>query len=94
VGVLDRLLGTRRRPRVLLVSKTECPLCDEAREELDHARAEVDFELEVRKIDDDAELRAAHALEVPVIFIDGKKKFFGKVSRLLLVRELRGAARG
>ena len=76
------------------MSKSTCPLCDEAREALDHARGEIDFELEVVKIEDDEALRAAHALEVPVIFIDGKKKFFGRVSPLLLVRELRGAARG
>jgi glutaredoxin len=78
---------------VLLVSKSECPLCDEAKDELEHARRQVSFELEVRSIDSDDALRAAHALEVPVIFIDGKKKFFGKVSGVLLLRELRGAAR-
>ena len=82
-----------RTPRVLLVSKGDCPLCDEAKHELDHARGLVPFELEVRSIDTDEALRAAHALEVPVIFVDGKKKFFGKVSDLLLVRELRAAAR-
>lgn len=86
------LFGARRRPRVLLVSKQDCGLCDEAKEALEHARARVDYDLEVRSIDDDASLREAHALEVPVIFIDGRKKFFGRVSLPLLLRELRGAA--
>jgi glutaredoxin len=75
------------------VTKSECPLCDEAKEALEHARAKVPFELEVRSLDDDDDLKRAHALEVPVVFVDGEKKFFGKVAPLLLVRELRAAAR-
>jgi glutaredoxin len=81
------------KPRVLLVSKRVCPLCDEAKHALERAAAEVPFELEVRLIDDDERLREAHALEVPVVFIDGKKKMFGKISPLLLLRELRAASR-
>ena len=59
-----------RRPAVLLVSKRECPLCDEAKHALDAARKQVDFNLEVRLIDEHPELREAHALEVPVVFIE------------------------
>jgi glutaredoxin len=81
-----------RTPRVLLVSKSECPLCDEAKHALEVVGGEIPFAMEVRSIDDDSELRAAHALEVPVVFIDGKKRFFGKVSPLLLRRELRAAS--
>ena len=81
-----------RAPRVLLVSKSECPLCDEAKHALEVVGGEIPFALEVRRIEDDEALRAAHALEVPVVFIDGKKMFFGKVSPLLLRRELRAAA--
>jgi glutaredoxin len=78
-------------PHVLLVSKRVCPLCDEAKHALDAAAREIAFTLETRLVDDDPALHAAHALEVPVVFIDGKKKFFGKVSPLLLKRELRAA---
>ncbi|MBI3722947.1 glutaredoxin family protein [bacterium] len=93
MSLLDRLRGPARRPRVLLVTKMECPLCEEAKAELEHASSEVAFDLELRSIEDDPELARAHALEVPVIFVDGKKKLFGRVSRTLLLRELRGAAR-
>ncbi len=81
-----------RTPRVLLVSKSECPLCDAAKHALEVVGAEILFALEVRRIEDDEALRAAHALEVPVVFVDGKKRFFGQVSPLLLRRELRVAA--
>jgi glutaredoxin len=83
-----------RRPLVLLVSKRECPLCDEAKHALDSAATKLDFALEIRRIDEDAELHAKHSLEVPVVFIDGKKRFFGRVAPLLLLRELRAAAAG
>jgi len=93
VSLLDRILGPRRRPRVLLVTKSDCPLCDEAREALARANDAVPFDLEVKSIDTDAALHAEHALEVPVVFVDGRKRFFGRVSPLLLRRELRAAAR-
>ena len=72
--------------RITLYSRRDCPLCDEAKEALDHAQARVPFDLEVRAIESDAALRAAHSLEVPVVFVDGAKKFFGRVAPLLLVR--------
>lgn len=81
-----------RRPEVLLVSKKVCPLCDEAKHALDAAKKQVDFSLETKLIDDDEQLHAAHSLEVPVVFIDDKKKFFGRVTALMLLRELRLAA--
>ncbi len=82
-----------RRPSVLLVSKKVCPLCDEAKHALESAGKQVAFDLEVRLIDDDPALHAAHSLEVPVVFIDEKKKFFGRVTALMLIRELRAASR-
>jgi glutaredoxin len=93
VSLLDRILGPKRRPRVVLVTRSECPLCDEAKDALAHAQSVVPFDLEVKSIDADEALRKEHALEVPVVFVDGKKRFFGRVAPLLLHRELRAAAR-
>lgn len=95
--MLERLIGwlrgPTRRPRVLLVTKRgECGLCTEAKAELAAAARDVPFDLAERAIEDDPELTAAHALEVPVVFVDGKKLFFGKVPPLLLRRALRNAA--
>lgn len=84
---------SRRRPRVMLVSKEDCPLCDEAREALEAALRAVPAELETRKLEDDPALAAAHRDEVPVVFIDGAKRFFGRVEPRSLLRALRIAAR-
>jgi len=92
MSLLDRFLH-RRRPELLLVSKEVCPLCDEALELIEAARAKIPSELSIKKIDEDAELQARHALEVPVLFIDGRKTFFGKLDATRLLRALRIAAR-
>jgi glutaredoxin len=89
MSFVERLLGERPSPRVLVVTKAECPLCDEAKEALERARTHVAFELETRTIEDDPALRQAHALEVPVIFVNGRKALWGKISPVLLLRELR-----
>lgn len=83
----------RRRPRVRVVSKSDCPLCDELLETLARLAGRHPHELEVVKIEDDPELAARHALEVPVVFVDGEKRFFGKVDERLLARRLTIAAR-
>ena len=46
------------------------------------------FVLTVRDISDDPELLALHGLEVPVVFIDGRKRFFGHVDPVLFRRAL------
>ncbi len=52
-----------------------CPLCDEAREALHAARA--DFtEIDIRK---DRGLLRAYRLEIPVVEVDGRKAFVGRV---------------
>ena len=52
-----------------------CPLCDEARELLESEA--VDFtEVDIRT---DRELLRAHRLEIPVVTIDGRKEFVGRI---------------
>jgi hypothetical protein len=73
-------------PAVVLYKKAGCHLCDLA---LDLLRAEArrtPFTLTVRDITNDPALLAEHGLEVPVVFVDGKKRFFGKVDPVLLRR--------
>lgn len=64
---------------VFLVSKRECPLCDEARDLLIRLKRRMPFRFVERHIDDDAELAARHELEVPVLFLDGERFGFGHV---------------
>ena len=60
----------------------QCPLCDEAREEMEQAGIEFD-EVDIRT---DRELLRAYRLEIPVITVDGGKEFIGRVD----VARLRG----
>ena len=72
-------------PQVLLFTRTGCHLCDEAEELL------VRHGLAPQKIDIDAnaELRQKYDTCVPVVVIDGKERFRGRVSEVLLKRLLK-----
>ena len=80
----------RRRPRriVLVYSREGCHLCDEAIALLEGERRRHRLEIEVKDIGGDAELEARHGHEIPVVFIDGRKRFMGRVDRMLLRRLL------
>jgi glutaredoxin len=75
-------------PEVVLYKKAGCHLCDLALDLLHAEGRRARFTLTVRDITDDPALLAEHGLEVPVVFIDGRKRFFGKVDPVLLRRAL------
>lgn len=74
--------------RVDVYSRAECHLCDVAWDLLERYRER--HRLEMQKIDVDADpaLRAAYGERVPVIVIDGKERFFGRIDEVLLRRIL------
>jgi glutaredoxin len=76
-------------PAVVLYKKAGCHLCDEALATLRAEARRTRFTLSVQDITHDPALLAEHCLEVPVVFIDGKKRFFGRVDPMLLRRALR-----
>ncbi len=51
-------------------------------------RKRVPFELELVDITDDAERLSLYGNEVPVVFVNGRKRFFGKVDPVLFRREV------
>lgn len=71
--------------QVLLFSRQGCHLCDEAEEVL------LRHGLAPHKIDIDAspELRERYDTCVPVVVIDGKERFRGRINEVLLHRLLR-----
>ncbi len=70
---------------VILYTRTGCHLCDEALETLrSHG-----LQPTIQNIDADETLRAQFTTCVPVVEIDGKIRFRGKVDPLLLRRLLR-----
>lgn len=72
-------------PRVVLYARHGCHLCDEARQVLiDHGLLH-----HVVDIDADSTLRNRFDVWVPVVEIDGKVRFRGRIDPVLLRRLLR-----
>ncbi len=94
--LLARLLGRGRARlaprRVVVYSRQCCGCCDRAFETL--ARANRRYPLAIQRVDVDLdpELQARFGQEVPVVEIDGKVRFRGKVNPVLLERLLAAKA--
>ncbi len=69
-------------PRAVVLTRRGCHLCDVAKDAL--ARRGIEFR-EV-DVDLDGRLAALHGDEVPVVFLDGVKRFAGRVDEALLDR--------
>jgi glutaredoxin len=68
-------------PLVTIYSRHNCHLCEVAKEVVESARNEAEFELEVIFIDGDAELEKLYGEEVPVTMINGKRHDYFRVER-------------
>lgn len=84
-----RLIRSGRERDVVLYTRADCPLCDEAHATLRSAARRFKMRLTVVDIAGDPRLGELWGLEIPVVFIDGRKRFFGRVDPILLARELR-----
>ena len=67
---------------VTIYSRLGCHLCDDAEKVLESLREELNFEIEVINIDEDAELVKLYSDQVPVIHIDGIHHDFYKIDPL------------
>jgi glutaredoxin len=87
------LFGRRAGPAtpadIVLYTRQGCHLCADALATLESAGRS--FPLTVRSIDvdSDPELAAKYGLEVPVVLVDGRLRFRGRINRVLLERLLR-----
>jgi len=75
-------------PQLILYTRHGCHLCEEAHAVLEAARKERPFELTIIDVDSDEGLKLAHGECVPVVKINGQIRFRGKVSLVLLRRQL------
>lgn len=83
-------------PRITLLTKPGCHLCDDARSALHEVLAEPEFagaELAVdeKNILDDAALAAEYAEEIPVVLLDGRVHTIWRVEPERLRTALRSA---
>ena len=76
-------------PRVVVYSRTDCCLCDEALAEVERARRSIDFGVAVVDVDSDPDLAARYGHEVPVVEVDGRKAFKFRLTADQLLRRLR-----
>ena len=70
-----------RLPVVMMYSRRNCHLCEVAKEVVESARNEAEFEFKVVFIDGDAGLEKEYGEEVPVTLINGKRHDFFRVDR-------------
>jgi glutaredoxin len=76
------------KPDVLFYTRQGCPLCDEAHNVL----VQSGLAPRVVNIDLDPVLQARYGMCVPVVVIDGRERFRGRVDQRLLRRLLAGRA--
>ena len=76
--------------RVTLYTKAGSCLCEEARQEIDKARRQIPFELEVIDIGSDDRLLQQYQYDIPVVAINGERAFRYHVPAEELVARLRG----
>ncbi len=65
--------------KITIYSRKGCHLCDDAINTLESLREELNFEIDVIDIDQNAELVKLYSDQVPVIHIDGIHHDFYKV---------------
>ena len=82
-------LPGRRFESVVLYTRAACPLCDDAGALLSQYRMWIPSPVEV-DVDDDPELVQQFGEWVPVVEFDGRIRFRGQVSEVLLQRLIEG----
>ncbi len=76
------------RPLVTLYTRAGCCLCDAAKQVIQAARREAEFDYEEVDIDADPEFQRLYNDTVPVIAINGAKAFKYKVEKRELLKKL------
>lgn len=71
--------GAGARPRLVLVSRVGCHLCDEGREVVRDVAATTGTTWAEVDVDADAELLRRYSDKVPVVLLDGVERDFGRL---------------
>ncbi|ABK04674.1 glutaredoxin [Arthrobacter sp. PvP102] len=80
------------KPDVVLITKADCHLCEEARDAVERVTASLGLEWTEQLVDNQPELRERYAEEIPVVLVDGIQRDFWKIDETRLERILRQAA--
>jgi glutaredoxin len=74
--------------RVTLLTRTDCHLCDEAREAMLRVRAATGVDWNEVDVDSDPELAGEYGDRVPVVLLDGAEHGYWRVEEARLIRDL------
>lgn len=74
--------------KVNLYSKTNCPLCDKAKQVLQELQNEFSFQINEIDIYQDDTLLEKYQLMIPVVEIDGEEVDFGLVQKDIIRKRL------
>jgi len=66
-------MSRRLRPRITLITKPGCHLCDEARDVIERVARDLDVQWVEHSLLDDPALSAAYSEQIPVILVDGEQ---------------------
>ena len=80
-------------PRITLVGRPGCHLCDDAREVVRRVADDTGAGWVELSVDDDPDLLAAYSEQVPVVLVDGAQHDFFRVDEQRLRRALTGGGR-
>ncbi|TDL37228.1 glutaredoxin family protein [Arthrobacter nitrophenolicus] len=78
-------------PRVVLLTKANCHLCEDARDAVARVTASLGLEWTEEPVDEQPELRERYAEEIPVVLVDGVQRDFWKINEAHLERVLQRA---
>jgi glutaredoxin len=78
---------------VVLFTRRGCHLCEDAWQTLEAARRRHGFRLSVADVDSNPEWQRAYGEHVPVVTVNGRVRFRGRVNAVLLTRLLRTEGR-
>jgi len=79
------------KPRVDLITKADCHLCDAARDAVGRVTASLGLEWTEQRVDERPDLRDRYAEEIPVVLVDGVQRDFWKIDEARLERVLQRA---
>ena len=85
LGLWRRFWRKRSLPgvRVVVWTRANCPLCDEAAEFLEDERRKLAFQLDYIDVDSDPAHRERYGDAVPVVELNGEVRFRGHINRVL-----------
>ena len=79
-------------PTLILYTKPDCSLCDDAQATLERVRTRMPFDLEVLDISTDPELAERYGERIPVVLVDGEETWEYVVDERELERRLGAGA--